>query len=866
MRHLFLLILFIVGLGTPVHSAGADLMVARAELEDPSGALTLAQISGQSFQPSGTTLAKGFTRSAHWLRLTVRKPDQGDAVVLSIRQPYLNDIRLYEPAASGGWTERVTGNYHPYRDRDRPGPSLGFTVHITAPATTFYLRLRTTTALQATVEALDPLEAERREDQYERLGVLFLTAMTLLLVWAVQSYLLDRLPVVGLFGLHLATYTLYCVAITGHLAPWLPDGFPRLTDAATAVPYCAVTFTSLLFSRELLRPYEPPPWMLRGLTLLMLAFPLEVVAMALGRTSFAVVLNLILVRVTWWYLAIMVFTLRREQAPSRRLLQVLFVLITALFTWFWVAGASPMATRNVLFARQILVANGLVFGVLFSLILNARGRRLLLEARQSAQELQAKTEFLALVSHEIRTPLNALAGFTALARKATAPAALDQYLAIMAQASQSLQDLVNNILDLSKLGAHRLPCEAVPLNLRDLAQSLEGEYRPLAAEKGLAFHLTVAPEVPAWGLGDPLRLRQILANLLANAVKFTERGEVSCAITLIPDAGERVRLEVRDTGIGLSATSLAKLFQPFVQAAPGITRRYGGTGLGLAIVRSLATLMGGTATAESEEGAGSRFIVDLPFPAATEPPPALAVAPSAHAVLVVEDQAFNRLLLEELLTEAGHRATLAEDGAQALALAEAQTFGLILLDIRMPGLDGFEVARRLRRLEAERQAPPVPILAITADADGATREACLAAGINDVLSKPVLAEQLARAMAACCGPQDATLLLSARTCADLGHQPERMRQYQTLLLQDIQEELLGLEAALDRDDRPGLGQTAHALKGLCGHLANPEPATEAAWLQQHAPTSPAEHVRPMVAKLRTHWPAPGPGQPEEVRP
>jgi signal transduction histidine kinase/CheY-like chemotaxis protein len=865
MRHLFLILLFIIGLGTPSLCAGADLVVARAVLEDPSGALTLAQVSGQRFQPTGPTLAKGFTRSAHWLRLTVRQPDQGDAVVLAIRQPYLNDIRLYEPVASGGWAERVTGNYHPYRDRDRPGPSLGFTVHVTAPATTFYVRLWTTTVLQATVEALDLAEAERREDQYERLGVLFLTAMTLLLVWAVQSYLLDRLPVVGLFALHLATYTLYCVAITGHLAPWLPDGFPHLTDGATAVPYCAVTFTSLLFSRELLRPYEPPPWMLRGLTLLMLAFPLELVAMALGRTPFAVVLNLILVRVTWWYLAIMVFTLRREQAPSRRLLQVLFVLITALFTWFWVAGASPMATRNVLFARQILVANGLVFGVLFSLILNARSRRLLLEARQSAQELQAKTEFLALVSHEIRTPLNALAGFTALARKATDPAALDQYLTILAQAAQSLQDLVNNILDLSKLGAHRLQCEAVPLNLRDLAQGLEAEYRPLAAQKGLAFHLAVAPEVPAWGLGDPLRFRQILANLLANAVKFTEKGMVSCTIALVPEGTQRVRLEVRDTGIGLTPDSLGKLFQPFVQADPGITRRYGGTGLGLAIVRSLATLMGGTATAESEAGAGSRFTVELPFPAA-EPLPAPPGAPSPLAVLVVEDQAFNRLLLEELLTEAGHRATLAEDGAQALALAEAKTFGLILLDIRMPGLDGFEVARRLRRREAERQTPPVPILAITADADGATREACLAAGINDVLSKPVLAEQLARAMAACCGPRDAALILSARTCADLGHQPERMQQYQALLLLDIQEELLGLEAALDRDDRPGLGQAAHALKGLCGHLAHPEPAAEAAWLHQHAPTAPTEQMRSRVARLRTHWPAPGPGQPEEVRP
>jgi signal transduction histidine kinase/DNA-binding NarL/FixJ family response regulator len=866
MKNVIIIFLLILGLCAPARATGADLVVARAVLEDPSGTLTMAQVPDQAFRPSGPTLTKGFTTSTFWLRLTVRKPDQGEDVTLAIRQPYLNEIRLYvpDPLHPGTWSTRVTGNHHPYAQRDRPGPYLGFAVRVQAPVTTYYLRLRTTTILQATVEALDPNEMERREDRFERLAVLFLTAMTLLLVWAVQSWLLDRLPVVGLFALHLATYTLYCAAVTGHLAPWLPSGFPRLADWATAVPYCAVTFTSLLFGRELLRPYEPPPWLMRGLTLLMLAFPLELAAMALGRTPFAVVLNLILVRVTWWYLAIMVFTLRREQAPSRRWLQALFLLITLLFTWFWLAGTSAMATRNVLFARQILVANGLVFGVLFSLILNARSRRLLLEARQSAQELQAKTEFLALVSHEIRTPLNALVGFSALARKATEPAALDQYLDIMAQASRSLLDLVNNILDLSKLGAHRLQCEAVPVDLRSLARSLEGEYLPLAQAKGLAWNLTVAAEVPAWGQGDPLRIRQILVNLLANAVKFTEKGEVSCAVTWLgagPEPGARVRLEVRDTGIGITAAGLARLFQPFAQADPGISRRYGGTGLGLAIVHDLAGLMGGTVTAESEEGVGSRFTVELPFPEAAGPLPAAAATP-ALAVLVVEDQAFNRLLLEELLTAAGHHPTLAENGAQALALIEAQAFGLILLDIRMPDLDGFEVARRIRRLEADRQAPPVPILAVTADADAATREACLAVGIAGVLAKPVLPEQLTRAMADCCGPR----VLSARTCADLGHEPERVRKYQELLLLDIQEELLCLEAALERDDRPGLGQAAHALKGLCGHLADPEPAAEAACLQQHAPASGTEALRPMVARLRKHWPAPGPGPSEGVRP
>ena len=227
-----------------------------------------------------------------------------------------------------------------------------------------------------------------------------------------------------------------------------------------------------------------------------------------------------------------------------------------------------------------------------------------------------------------------------------------------------------------------------------------------------------------------------------------------------------------------------------------------------------------------------------------------------HAVLVVDDNAFNRQLLQDILTSWGQQVTLAEDGLQALQLMEQHHFDLILLDNRMPDIDGIEVARRVRCRERERSESPVPIIAITADADAATREACLSAGINAVLTKPVIPEQLIRAIATHCGAAPAVscgeeLLLNVQTSGDLGDNHERIRQYREMLQHDIDDELLCLQAALERDERDDLGRAAHTLKGLCGHLANREPAEVAAWLQNNAASAPPEQLRLAIEQLRT---------------
>jgi signal transduction histidine kinase/DNA-binding NarL/FixJ family response regulator len=486
----------------------------------------------------------------------------------------------------------------------------------------------------------------------------------------------------------------------------------------------------------------------------------------------------------------------------------------------------------------------------------------LCEAKAAAEAANtAKSQFLATMSHEIRTPLNSLVGFSNLARTATDPAKQDQYLSILDQSSSSLMGLLNDILDMSKIEAGRMELEAVQFNLRQLVAGLAAQYQPLADQKALDFRVVVSDNTPAWVLGDPLRLRQILANLFSNAVKFTERGAVSCAIGPVGrsmgNGHPLIRFEVRDSGIGIPDSCRDVLFQPFRQLDPTISRKFGGTGLGLAIVHSLVGMMGGSISFDSREAVGSFFVVELPFEATealADDLPAQQAALLSRSVLVVEDNTYNRRLLEDILTSWGQQVTLAEDGWQALRLMEQRRFDLVLLDIRMPDIDGIEVARRVRLREQERSDTSVPIIAITADADAVTRDACLKAGINAVLAKPVDPKQLLRAIAAHCGSDEAAspaqeLMLNLQTCSDMGNNPERARQFRKMLLADIGDELQCLQAAFDRDDRKDVGRAAHTLKGLCGHLANWEMAELADWLQHNAPSASPEQMLQVIERL-----------------
>ncbi|RAI57737.1 ATP-binding protein [Roseicella frigidaeris] len=381
--------------------------------------------------------------------------------------------------------------------------------------------------------------------------------------------------------------------------------------------------------------------------------------------------------------------------------------------------------------------------------------RQLAEGRAQAADRLARqrSEILAVMAHEIRTPLTGVIGFAELLATAALPEESHRHAETVLHSGKVLLAVVNDLLDLAKLEAGKVSIESVAFRPTELLRQSLDLARPLAARKGLDMALELAPDLPPLVSGDPIRLRQVIDNLIGNAVKFTEAG----GITLRASArggpapgGSLLRVEVVDTGIGIAPETLPRLFTMFEQAEAGPARRFGGTGLGLAICRRLLDAMQGRIGVESVPGKGSRFWFEVPLaPAGAAPAeaPDVAAAPAAVAprrVLVVDDVEANRILVRTHLERAGHAVTLAVDGSGAVDAAARQRFDLILLDVHMPVMDGPEAARRIR---AGGPNAGTPIIALTADVSAAQRLRLQEAGMNAVLSKPAPPAALLAAVA-----------------------------------------------------------------------------------------------------------------------
>ena len=467
-------------------------------------------------------------------------------------------------------------------------------------------------------------------------------------------------------------------------------------------------------------------------------------------------------------------------------------------------------------------------------------------AQESAEGAsQAKSDFLANISHEIRTPLNAICGTTDLLLTTTLTLPQRRYAEMCAKASHTLLGLVTELLDFSRIEAGQTRLEQAPYDVRQLIDRTTQLLFHRAEEKGLALTFHLDPDVPPWLEGDAFRLHQILLNLISNALKFTEQGHVTvrCSLTYAGPEPSRIRFSVMDSGIGIPADQLDRIFDRFTQVNSASSRQHGGVGLGLAICARLVGLMGGRIWAESLAELGSTFIVDLPLTIATAPerlheqtcatPSSLAPVPlapsvpaaSRYHVLLAEDSQESQELMRFYFQDLPYRVTIVPDGEQAVARFQANRFDIVLIDLQMPGMDGFTATRLIRAWESAHQRPPTPIVALTANAFREAEERCLAAGCTGFLTKPISKRQLLDALATylCSMPQAHSRPKDLGKGLEVADRIAReILERRPRFLQHRRKDLGAMQEALARQDYEAIRTMGHRIKGVAGSYGFPD--------------------------------------------
>lgn len=501
-------------------------------------------------------------------------------------------------------------------------------------------------------------------------------------------------------------------------------------------------------------------------------------------------------------------------------------------------------------------------------------------ARQAEKASLAKSEFMAVMSHEIRTPLNGVVGMADLLSEEVKTTSAETYLAALKRSAESLRAVINDILDYTKIESGRLDLDIQPFDLHQCIDQLCESYTLREPKAKVSFSYAIDPALPRYVLGDFARLRQVMMNLINNALKFTEEGFVKCQIKPLGD--DNILMEVHDTGCGIAEADQAQLFSAFSQVDTSMARRHEGTGLGLAICKRLVDAMQGEIGVNSQQGLGSRFWFTVSLPE-TEPlaiyqsgehPPAM---PSHHHILVVEDNLLNQTVARVMLERLGQQVSVAENGQEALDQLKADhgRFDLVLMDMQMPKLDGTETTQRWRDYEAVHQLPKLPIVAMTANVMPEHRERCIQSGMDDMIHKPFTRDELHQvigryllndesvesvsihATVPIKSPESlgdsagAVQVLDKRLCEELQStfEPKALDALLTTFLTRLGERIARLNAYWQSEDRQALCLEAHSLKGAASSLGCAAIAEQASQLEQSALEAPLSELMIYLERL-----------------
>ena len=544
--------------------------------------------------------------------------------------------------------------------------------------------------------------------------------------------------------------------------------------------------------------------------------------------------------------------------------------------WLEDISEEPIQTKHkgtrVLHTKKIPIADAsgrpqYLLGISEDITEQKQAADLLRRSQEAAEAAnKAKSEFLANVSHEIRTPLNAILGTLDLLSDTATTTEQREYAAMGKRAGSVLLHLVNDLLDMAKVEAGTLRIDRQPVDLRELLRRAQSMMAPRAESKGLALRVAVDDAVPLRIVGDATRLQQILLNLIGNALKFTERGHVSCSVSLAPSErsdGGLLQVTVADSGIGIPADQFDTIFERFTQIDSGDNRKYGGTGLGLSICRQLVELMGGRMWVESEVGQGSRFLFTVPYEVAAHDADATAplrqssegqieqrvvpaVAPSdGPHILFVDDFRETLQLVKAFLHGLPYQLDLADNGEEALARCRLYRYDLVLMDMQMPGIDGYATTVAIRMWETGQGLPPVPIVAVTADVRGSAHQRSAASGCTDFLGKPFT--------------KAALLDLIQRHTSEPHRRPARTKpvpvdqqDWQPLresFLANRRRDMTVLTAALAAEDFPSIATVGHRIKGLAGSYGFEAIGWIAEALEQAARTGDRQAIEREIRRL-----------------